>query len=168
MDELKKAYIKKLSKVLSMEETIIAHLPAMIAKSTNEDLQDGLSDHLEETKIQRDRLVEILASNGGKSMDESDEAFKLMLENASEEISQIKDPDVRDAVIIASAQSVEHLEIAKYGTLVEWARQLGDSESRSMLEDTLQEERAADSKLTGIAEGGIFTTGVNEKAAGDE
>lgn len=165
MDELRKAYVKKLSKMLSVEETIIKALPTMISKASNEDLKDGLTNHLEETKNQRDRLVEILGTNGGTSLKESDDAFKLMVDTDAKEIASIKDVDVRDAVIIAAAQSVEHIEMAKYGTLVEWAKQLGDSESQGLLEETLAEEQAADRILTGVAEGGIFTTGVNEKAA---
>ena len=165
MDELKKAYVQKLSKMLSVEETIIKALPTMISKATNIDLKDGLTNHLEETKNQRDRLVEILGTNGGTSLKESDDAFKLMVDTAGKEIATIKDADVRDAIIIAAAQGVEHIEMARYGTLVEWARQLGDTDSQSLLEETLAEEQAADRILTGVAEGGIFTTGVNEKAA---
>jgi ferritin-like metal-binding protein YciE len=165
MDELKQVYLKKLAMVLSMEDLIIEHLPMMIEKSTNDKLKTGLSDHLTETREHRNRLTKILASHGAAASVESDDAFKMMLEHAGKEIGMITDKDVRDAVIIAAAQAVEHLEMAKYGTLVEWAKQLDDSDGKSMLKDTLGEEEAADKKLSGIAEGGLFSTGVNKKAA---
>jgi ferritin-like metal-binding protein YciE len=165
MDELKDAYEKKLCKMVSVEDLIIEHLPTMISKSSNELLRTGLSDHLEETKIQRQRLGRILEIRGMPGEVEVDTAFKMMVETAGADIETCKDKDVRDAVIIAAAQAVEHLEIAKYGTLIEWAKQLGDAESEMLLKDTLAEEKAADKKLSAVAEGGLFTTGVNEKAA---
>jgi ferritin-like metal-binding protein YciE len=165
MDELKDVYEKKLCKMVSVEDLIIEHLPMMISKSSNDMLRTGLSDHLEETKIQRQRLGRILEARGMPGEMEMDEAFKLMVETAGKEIESINDKDVRDAVIIAAAQAVEHLEMAKYGTLVEWAKQLGDAESEMLLKDTLAEEKAADKKLSSVAEGGLFMTGVNEKAA---
>jgi ferritin-like metal-binding protein YciE len=165
MTELQKTYVTKLSKMLNVEETIIKALPTMISKATNADLKAGLSEHLTETKAQRDRLIEILGAQGGTSLKEVDAPFKMMVEEAGGEIAGIKDTAVRDAVIIAAAQSVEHIKMARYGTLVEWARQLGDSDSQTLLEETLAEEQAADRILTGVAEGGIFTAGVNEEAA---
>jgi ferritin-like metal-binding protein YciE len=168
MDELKNAYLQKLAQALSMEEVIIEHLPDMAAKASNEELRAGLLDHLEETKLQRDRLSQVLASNGAAAMEERDDAFELLAENAGTEIGQVDDPDVRDAVIIAAAQTIEHIEMARYATLIAWARQMGDGENVLLLEDTLAEEQAADRKLSGIAEGGIFMTGTNESAANDD
>lgn len=165
MDELKQAFALKIARMLSIEETIIEHLPLMISKASNEKLKLGLTQHLEETKTQLERLKEIQAANETASMKDPDKAFSLMMETAGKEVSAIKDADVRDAVIIASAQTVEHLEIAKYGTLVEWAKELDDGDSVSLLKETLGEEEAADKKLSAVAEGGIFTTGVNEMAA---
>lgn len=165
MDELKQAFEKKLCKMVSIEDLIIEHLPGMVSKASNEMLKTGLSDHLEETKIQRQRLSRILEARGMSGMSEDDKAFQMMVETAGKEIETIQDKDVRDAVIIAAAQAVEHLEIAKYGTLIEWAKQLGDGESEALLKDTLAEEKAADKKLSSVAEGGLFREGVNAKAA---
>lgn len=166
MDELKDVYMQKLEKVLDIEETIIKNLPKMISSASNEKLIEGLSDHLSETRGHADRLRKILEIDGVSGGAARDDAFRLMVENAGKEISEIEDKDVRDAVIIASAQSIEHLEIAKYGTLIKWAQQLEeDSACVSMLKDTLKEEEAADKNLSSVAEGGLFTTGVNAKAA---
>ena len=165
MDELKAAYIKKLAMALSMEETIIEHLPVMISSSANENLRTGLTDHLEQTRQQRQRLITILSAYGSASLTEPDEPFAAMMEQAGIEIAQMEDTDVRDAIIIASAQKVEHYEMACYGTLIQWAQELDDSDARAHLKDTLGEEKMANKKLSEIAEGGILTTGVSEKAA---
>jgi ferritin-like metal-binding protein YciE len=165
MDELKQVFALKIARMVSVEETIIQHLPMMISKASNEKLKLGLTQHLDETKTQLERLREIQAANETASMKDPDKAFVLLMETAGKDVSAIKDADVRDAVIIASAQTVEHLEIAKYGTLIEWAKELDESDAVSLLKETLGEEEAADKKLSMIAEGGIFTTGVNQMAA---
>jgi ferritin-like metal-binding protein YciE len=166
MEELRDAYIKKLSKALTMEQTIVKHLPAMIEAATNEKLRTGLSDHLKETRMHVTRLEKILAGHKSGKINEKNEPFRMMVEEAGKEIEAIEDIEVRDAVIIAAAQSVEHHEIAKYGTLIEWAKTLDeDGEFINDLKATLNEEEGADKKLSSIAEGGIFSTGVNQMAA---
>lgn len=162
-DELRDLYIKKLGKALTMEEVIIEHLPHMIKAATNPDLQTGLTEHLKETRAQRARLTEILTAHDGGA--EADKPFTLMVETAGKEIETITDPHVRDALIIAAAQAVEHHEIGRYGTLIEWAKELEDTDALPLLKETLLEEKAADTKLSGIAEGGILAKGVNEMAA---
>jgi ferritin-like metal-binding protein YciE len=166
MDELRQAYIKKLAKALTMEQIIIDHMPSMIEAATSEKLREGLSEHLKETRGHVVRLETILAAHRSGKINEKNEPFLAMVENAGKEIEAIEDADVRDAVIIASAQAVEHHEMAKYGTLVEWAKQLDeDGEYINLLKATLNEEEAADKKLSTVAEGGIFSTGVNQMAA---
>ncbi|HEV8677688.1 MAG TPA: DUF892 family protein [Candidatus Paceibacterota bacterium] len=166
MDELKQAYIEKLGKSLDMEQCIVDHLPSLIEASTNEKLRAGLSDHLKETREHVARVEQVLAGHKSGEITKKDDAFRLMVENAGKEIEKIEDPDVRDAVIIAAAQSVEHAEMARYGTLVEWAKKIDeDGDCINMLKKTLGEEEAADKKLSGVAEGSIFSTGVNEMAA---
>jgi ferritin-like metal-binding protein YciE len=164
-EELKDAYAKKLSKALSMEEIIIRHLPVMIDAATDDKLRAGLATHLEETRAQRSRLLEILSVHDVGA--EDDRPFAMMVESAGGEIEAAANPAVRDALIIAAAQTVEHYEMARYGTLLAWARELDDAAAVSPLRETLSEEQAADKKLSAIAEGGIFATGVNEVAAGN-
>lgn len=96
---------------------------------------------------------------------EADIAFQALLNDVESELSTVTDLHVRDAFIIASAQTVEHIEMARYGTLIEWADELDDDTGENLLKESLKEEEAADKKLTSVAEGGILRTGVNEKAA---
>lgn len=166
MEELRDIYITKLGKALAMEKTIIEHLPSMIEAATNEKLRQSLSDHLRETHEHAARVEKILAGHKSGSIAEKNEPFRMMVEAAGKEIEKIEDMNVRDAVIIASAQAVEHHEMGKYGTLVEWAKQLDeDGDTINMLKKTLNEEEAADKKLSSVAEGSIFTTGINQMAA---
>jgi ferritin-like metal-binding protein YciE len=166
MEELKQAYIKKLGKALDMEQCIVENLPSMIEAATDEKLHMGLTEHLAQTKEHVTRVEAILAAHKSSNTRVKDEAFRLMVENAGKEIEAVEDPQVRNALIIASAQAVEHLEMSRYGTLVEWAKTLDeDGDHINSLKRTLDEEKAADKKLSAVAEGGIFTTGVNEMAA---
>ncbi len=163
MNDLEQIYKMKLRKMLNVEEQIIAALPAMIANATDEDLQEGLDQHLQETEEQRDRLMDILARHGEAGAEE-DVAFKALLAESEKAMRMITDAATRDAAIIADAQVVEHIEIARYGTLIAWAKAVGDDDSVSALEETLSEEENADKKLTSVAESGLLTTGVNEEA----
>lgn len=166
MDELRQAYIQKLGKSLDMEQCIVENLPSMIEASVNKKLHKGLTEHLRETREHVARVEKALASHKSGEIGEKDDAFRLMIKNAGKEIESIDDPATRDAVIIAAAQSVEHIEMARYGTLVEWAKALDeDGAIINALKKTLDEEKAADSTLSSAAEGGIFSTGVNKIAA---
>jgi ferritin-like metal-binding protein YciE len=164
MEDLQIVYLKKLAKTLDVEERIIDALPNMIANATNEELRAGLEQHLAETKVQRDRLSDILERLGFDEAHE-DAAFRTLVAEADKELGMIEDPNVKDAVIIAAAQTVEHVEIARYGTLIEWSKELDDEESESLLKETLAEEEATDKKLSTLATGGLFKSGVNAEAA---
>lgn len=164
-EQLSTLYIKKLQKMLNVEDQIIATLPNLIALATSGDLRDALAEHLEETRSQKARLEDILSNFSPIAGATIDNGFAAMVEESQEEVSNIADPNLRDAAIVAAAQSVEHYEMAHYGSIIDWAKQLGDAPSEGLLRQTLSEEEAADKKLTGIAEGGLFATGVNEMAA---
>src|SRR3569623_1482856 len=165
MEELSQAYVAKLEKALDMEKCIVDNLPSMIEAATNDKLRAGLSDHLKETNEHVTRDEEVLSGHKSGNISTKDDPFRMMVEQAGKEIESIEDPDVRDAVIIAAAQAVEHYEMARYGTLVEWAKRLDeDGDCINMLKKTLGEEESSDHKLSGVAEGSIFTTGVNEAA----
>lgn len=165
MNELQTVYLEALEKMLSVEDTIIEKLPDMIASATSEDLATALSDHLGETTTHRDRLMKIFDAWGYEQAGETDEAFAMMMQDAADTIEGLTDTAVRDAFIIAAAQSVEHHEIAWYGTLVAWAARLDKPDDRELLEETLAEEKDADSALSAIADGGLFSPGVNDAAA---
>jgi ferritin-like metal-binding protein YciE len=166
MEELKQLYVQKLGKALDMEKTIVEKLPTMIEMATNEKLKEGLRNHLEETRVHVERVERLLAEHKSGNISVKDAPFRAMVEASGKELSAIEDADVKDAGIIAAAQAVEHHEMARYGTLVEWAKQIDeDGEYINLLKKTLNEEEASDKKLSAVAEGGIFSTGVNEIAS---
>jgi ferritin-like metal-binding protein YciE len=166
MEELRDIYIEKLQKTLAMEQTIVEKLPSMIEAATNEKLREGLRMHLDETRTHVERIEKALAGRKSGNIATKNDAFRMMVEDAGKEIEKIEDSATRDALIIAAAQAVEHHEMAKYGTLIEWAKTLDeDGETINALKATLNEEEAADKKLSSVAEGGIFSTGVNQMAA---
>ncbi len=165
MDELRTAFIEKLHKVASIEDQIIEALPKLASQATMPDLKQGLTTHLEETKNQRQRLSQIFAAHGEPDEATEDVAFSTLLQESDKELGQITDPNLKDAMIIASCQVVEHIEMAKYGTLVEWAKTLDDSDSEKLLKDTLDEEGNADKTLSKAATGGMFKDGANDMAA---
>ena len=164
MNNLTALYHTKLQKMLSVEEQIIGALPKLADSATNAELKAGLMQHLTETEGQRDRLSAI-CSRHGLSGSEEDAAFATLLSESDKMLAKITDPTVKDAAIIASSQVVEHIEIARYGTLIEWAKVVGDADSIDPLKETLGEEESTDKKLSALAEGGLFTKGVNEDAA---
>lgn len=164
MDELKNLYLILLGKMWSIEDQLVERLPMMAQEANAAELREVITQHLEETKMQRDRLARIGKHHSFDVTEHHDMAFEALLSDAEDELEGLTDPNVRDAFIIAAAQTVEHLEIAKYGTLIEWSKHLEDDMAEDLLKETLGEEEAADKKLSGIAKGGLFTTGINEKA----
>jgi ferritin-like metal-binding protein YciE len=108
--------------------------------------------HLEQTKVQRDRLDQILTSLGASPNGETCQAMKGLVKEGNEMIAANGDDSVRDAGLIAASQRVEHYEIAGYGTVATFAKQLGRTEDLPLLLQSLEEEKATDEKLTTIAE----------------
>ena len=130
-------------------------------KATNRELSGGLKSHLEETKKQIERLEQVFEKLGEKPKATDCPAMDGIIEEADEIAGNVADKEVLDAAIIAAAQAVEHYEITRYGTLIAWAESLGHDELVRLLNTNLNEEKAADKKLTTIAE----RRGVNQKAA---
>ena len=158
MDDL---FLHTLQDVYYAENQIVKNLPKMIDKATNRELAGGLKSHLEETKKQVERLEKVFEKLGQKPKAVDCPAMDGILKEADEIASDVADKDVLDAAIIGAAQAVEHYEIARYGTLIAWAETLGHDEVVRLLNTNLNEEKAADKKLTTIAE----RKGVNQKAA---
>ncbi len=157
MDDL---FVHQLRDIYYAEKQIVKALPDMIEKATNPQLKAGLENHLEETKVHVERVEEVFRMHGAEPKQVDCPAIDGILKEAREVSGDIDDGDVLDAAIIASAQAVEHYEITKYGTLIAWARELGREDCADELQATLDEEKAADEKLTEIAE-----SRVNEAAA---
>ncbi|BDS07152.1 YciE/YciF family protein [Oceaniferula spumae] len=160
---LHQLYIHQIKDLHSAETQILEALPKLAAKANCDKLRDAFNHHLEETRDQLERINNILAAhNEPRGTDVCDatkglikEGDKLMLEMTG---------DAVDAGLIASAQRVEHYEIAAYGTAKEYADQLGYDNDVDLLDKTLEEESNANESLTKIATGGFFSSGVNEEA----
>ncbi|HWB41286.1 MAG TPA: ferritin-like domain-containing protein [Gemmatimonadales bacterium] len=145
-------FVHTLQDVLYAEQRITKALPTMIKKVSDTQLQQALQAHLEETRNQISRLHQVFEMHKAEAKAVTCPAIDGIIEEAEEIMSDSKDSEVLDAAALAAAQAVEHYEIARYGTLIAWARQLGRPDCASVLEPTLNEEKAADRKLTGIAE----------------
>lgn len=148
--------ILKLRVLRDVEGQLIKALPKMAKAATDPKLQAAFTEHLKETEGHEARIDEALelAGDTGKKKDKS-EAIRGLIEDAEWVIKNVKNPAARDASLIAAAQYVEHYEIAGYGSAEAWARHMGHDEIADLLEKTLDEESAADKKLSALAESGI-------------
>jgi ferritin-like metal-binding protein YciE len=149
MDDL---FVHTLRDIYYAEKQILKSLPDMIDRATNDDLREGLQNHLGETRGHVERVEEVFRMHGAKAKAVDCPAIDGILKEARAVTGDVADVDVLDAAIIAAAQAVEHYEITRYGTLVAWARELGRDDCAAVLEANLAEEKAADAKLTEIAE----------------
>jgi ferritin-like metal-binding protein YciE len=143
------------------ENQIVKALPGMIDKATNRELSKGLTDHLEETRNQIARLDQVFQKLGEQPRGVKCPAIDGLISEADEVAGEVADKEVLDAAIVGAAQSVEHYEIARYGTLIAWAESLGHDDIIRLLNTNLNEEKAADKKLSTVA----LRKGVNRKAA---
>jgi ferritin-like metal-binding protein YciE len=158
MDDL---FLHTLQDVYYAENQIVKALPKLIDKATNRELSAGLRNHLRETENQVTRLKQVFEKLGHKPKGVDCPAIDGLIKEADEVAGEVDDKKVLDAAIIGSAQAVEHYEIARYGTLIAWAEELGHRNVVSLLKANLREEKAADKKLIGLAEGGV-----NQRASG--
>ena len=145
-------FVHTLQDILYAEQRITKALPKMIQKVSDPQLQEAFRSHLEETKGQIKRLEQVFQMHQAEAKAVTCPAIDGIIEEAEEIMGDSKDTEVLDAAALAAAQAVEHYEIARYGTLIAWARQLGRPDCASVLEPTLEEEKAADRKLTTIAQ----------------
>ncbi|MFZ5736740.1 MAG: ferritin-like domain-containing protein [Pseudomonadota bacterium] len=143
------------------EQQITKALPKMIEQASNRDLSQGLKAHLEETQKQIERLDQVFKKLGEKPSGINCPAIDGLIKEADETAGEIADKTVLDAAIVANAQAVEHYEIARYGTLIAWAEELGHDDIVRFLTTNLNEEKAANTKLNTVA----LRKGVNRKAA---
>jgi ferritin-like metal-binding protein YciE len=149
MDDL---FVHTLRDIYYAEQQIAKNLPKMVKKATDAKLKKGFEMHLEETRGHIARVEQVFEMHGVKAKAVNCPAIDGILEEAEEIAGDIADDQVLDAALIAAAQAVEHYEITRYGTLVEWAKKLGRSDCAAVLEKNLKEEMATDKKLTGLAE----------------
>ena len=154
-ENFKKLYVDELKDLFSAENKLLKALPKMAKAASADELRTGFEEHLEQTKVHVQRLEEIF-----QSLDESPKGKKCvgmegLIEEGSDLIKDRPDPDVLDAGLISAAQHVEHYEMAGYGTVRTYARQLGYESQAELLQQTLNEEGETDHLLTALAESGI-------------
>lgn len=149
MDQL---FLHGLQDIYYAEKKIVSALPKMIEKASSDELRNGFETHLEETRGHVDRLERVFELCEEKPKTVQCPAIDGIIEEAEEVSGEIDDKSVMDAALASAAQSVEHYEISRYGSLVAWAKALGKDECAQLLHETLEEEKATDEKLTKLAE----------------
>ncbi len=152
VESIEDLFLDELKDLYSAEKQITKALPKMVKASSAEELGAAFDSHLQETKGQVERLEEIFQKLGKRGTGKTCEGMKGVLEEGSEVIQEIEKGPIRDAALIAAAQRVEHYEIAGYGSVRSFAELLGKTDIVELLEETLEEEKAADEKLTKISE----------------
>jgi ferritin-like metal-binding protein YciE len=156
---LKDLFHDQLQDAYSAETQLTKALPKMAKAASSAELRAGFEKHLTETKNQLTRLEQVCQQVGCKTGSNTCEAMEGLIAEGDEVAGLGLEPDAQDAGLIAAAQKVEHYEIALYGTLCTFAKQLGHTEAAALLHQTLEEEKRTDETLTRLAEAGI-----NQKA----
>ena len=147
--------VQELHDLYNAENQVLKALPKMARKATSEELRSAFEEHLEQTTNQVARLEKALQAMGEPVRGKKCEGMEGIIGEGSELMQEDAEDDVMDAALIAAAQKVEHYEIALYGTLCAFAKQLGHPDAARILHETLEEERRTDEKLTRLAEAGI-------------
>ena len=152
MDDL---FVHTLRDIYYAEKQIVKALPEMVEKASNPQLKQGFQSHLRETENHVKRLDQVFKSLGQKAQGVDCPAIDGIIEEAEDVAGEVQDKTVLDAALIAAAQAVEHYEMTRYGTLIAWAKQMGRNDAVTLLNQTLEEEKATDKKLTQMAEANI-------------
>ena len=155
LESLQDLLIHELKDLYSAETQIVKALPKMAKAASSEELRTAFEEHLEETKKQVERLEQIFERLGTSARGKKCKGMEGLLEEGKEIIEEDGEDMVKDAALISAAQHVEHYEIAGYGCARTFASLLGQEEIAELLQETLDEEGAADKKLTEIAESAI-------------
>jgi ferritin-like metal-binding protein YciE len=145
-------FVHQLRDIYYAEQQLVKALPKMAEKATDKQLKQGFLTHLEETRTHVQRLEQVFQMHGAQVKAVNCPAIDGIIEEANETAGEVADKSVLDAALINAAQAAEHYEITRYGSLIAWAKQLGRNDCASVLQKTLEEEKATDQKLTAIAE----------------
>jgi ferritin-like metal-binding protein YciE len=149
MDDL---FVHQLQDVYYAEKQLVKALPKMAEKAADQQLKQGFLTHLDETKTHVQRLEQVFQMHGATVKAVDCPAIDGIIKEADEVAAEVADKSVLDAALINAAQAAEHYEITRYGSLIAWAKQLGRNDCASVLQKTLDEEKATDQKLTQMAE----------------
>ena len=152
MDDL---FVHQLQDIYYAEKQLVKALPKMAEKATDKQLKQGFLTHLEETKTHVQRLEQVFEMHGTQVKAVDCPAIDGINKEADEVTGEVADKAVLDAALINAGQAAEHYEITRYGSLISWAKQLGRNDCASVLQKTLDEEKATDKKLTTLAESRI-------------
>jgi ferritin-like metal-binding protein YciE len=152
MESIRELLVDELRDLYDAEKQLVKALPKMAKTASNEDLREAFENHLEQTKGHVQRLEQAFELLDGKERGKPCKAMKGLIEEGKETMQEDLADPLMDSAIICAAQKVEHYEIAGYGGVSAWARQLGLDEVAELLEATLAEEKEADEKLTQVAE----------------
>lgn len=170
-ENLREALVEEIRDLYNAEKQLVRALPKMAKGAESDELREALEQHLDETEGQVTRLERVFELLDEKPRGKHCAGMAGIVEEGSEKLQEDMEGSVLDAVLIASAQKVEHYEIGAYGTAIAWAEALGLSEVAQVLNETLEEEKAADEKLSALAESGInqaATAGESEESEGIE
>jgi ferritin-like metal-binding protein YciE len=159
---LKELYIDELRDIYNAENQLLKALPKMAKGSTSEQLRTGFEEHLEQTRGHVQRLEQIFKELGEKPSGKKCKAMEGLVAEGAETLGEDYEDEVMDAAIIGAAQRVEHYEIAAYGTVRTFAELLGEDSAVQLLEQTLEEEKETDQKLSDLA------SDINVEAMGEK
>jgi ferritin-like metal-binding protein YciE len=152
MDDL---FVHMLRDIYYAEKQIVQALPEMMEKSSDTQLKRGFESHLRETQNHVARLEQVFRLHGKEPKGVDCPAIDGIIDEAQDVAGEVDNKSVMDAALIAAAQAVEHYEITRYGSLIAFAKQLGRNDCAALLQQNLDEEKAADKKLTAIAESNV-------------
>jgi ferritin-like metal-binding protein YciE len=168
---LREALVDEIRDIYNAEKQIVKALPKMVKGATSDELREAFESHLDETENQVTRLERVFELLDEKPRGKHCAGMAGILEEGSDTLQEDAEDSVMDAMLIAGAQRVEHYEITAYGTAIAWAEALGLTEIAQVLGESLAEEKAADEKLSALAESGIndaATAGESEDDMEDE
>ena len=164
MDSLEALFEDTLRDIYYAEKKLTKILPKMAKKASNEDLAEAFTSHAEETAGQVERIEKVFNLLNKPARAKKCEALEGLAAEGDHVMEEAEEDGVMDAGLIASAQAVEHYEIARYGALIAWANQLEMTKAADLLTESLEEEKAADEKLSGLAES-VNPTAARKEAA---
>lgn len=167
---LREALVDEVKDLYNAERQLTKALPKLAKNATNPELREALTSHLKETETHINRLEQVFDLLDEKPKGKLCDGMQGIIEEGNAMLEEVEEGAVMDACIIAAGQRAEHYEMAAYGTCVAWAQALGLDEVAGLLEQTLADEKAADQKLSAIAEADVneAATAGNEEADEDE
>jgi ferritin-like metal-binding protein YciE len=168
MDTLSELLQDELKDIYDAEKQLTKALPKLAKKATAEDLKEAFEEHLRQTEEHVERLEQAFEHLGIPAKGKKCKGMQNLIAEGEDMIGDAEEDAVRDAVMIAAAQKVEHYEIAAYGTARTWANMLGQDDVASLLEQTLEEEKETDLKLTELAEGFVNQAAAEEGGEEEE